>query len=224
MPSLETRSARLKLTPRVKPYWHQIQRGISLGYRAGPGSWSVRCADGKRGNWIKILGHADDRQDANGTTVLSFVQAMDRARQLATGGEAADPHAGTRPVTLAEALTDYRADLVSRRQAPENADYVRCHIPQSMRARPVTMLTVRELRQWRDGLLGKMAPASVNRRSNALKAALNHAAKLDTADRQHLGLALWADGRADRRRPGDRQQHPLGRPAGCSHRGGLPAQ
>ena len=140
----------------------------------------MRCADGKRGNWIKILGHADDRQDANGTTVLSFVQAMDKARQLATGGEAADPHAGTRPVTLAEALADYRADLVSRRQAPENADYVRCHIPPTMLAKPVTMLTVRELRQWRDGLLGKMAPASVNRRANALKAALNHAAKLDT--------------------------------------------
>jgi aerobic carbon-monoxide dehydrogenase large subunit len=41
---LETRTARLKLSVRAKPYWVTVAPGISLGYRAGPGSWNVRGA------------------------------------------------------------------------------------------------------------------------------------------------------------------------------------
>jgi hypothetical protein len=55
-PTLETRSARLRLKVRRKPYFVSVAVGVSLGYRRnlGPGSWLVRCADGKGGAWTKV--------------------------------------------------------------------------------------------------------------------------------------------------------------------------
>ena len=83
---LESRTQRLKLEPRAKPYWFTVASGIALGYRAGPGSWNVRCADGKGGSWIKSFATADD-QDACGTDVLIW-QAI--AGEGAGGGSDAD--------------------------------------------------------------------------------------------------------------------------------------
>jgi hypothetical protein len=44
----------------------------------------------------------------------------------------------------------------------------------------VSLLIARELRQWRDGMLDRMTPSSVNRVCNSLRAALNLAASLDS--------------------------------------------
>src|SRR4051794_886450 len=101
---LETKTARAKLAPQGKPYWLTIAPGIAIGYRAGPGSWSVRAADGKGSNWIKTLDAiADDHEDADGSSVLNFWQAADKAKRLARGQDA---DAG-RPVTVDEAIRDY---------------------------------------------------------------------------------------------------------------------
>jgi len=99
---LETRTQRLKLAPRAKPYWFTVAPGIALGYRRGPGSWNVRAADGKGGNWIKSFAIADDHEAACGVNVLNFWQACERAKMLARG---TDADAG-RPTTVSEALTD----------------------------------------------------------------------------------------------------------------------
>ena len=145
---LETRTARLKLTKRRKPYWITIAPGVSLGYRrgAGPGTWNVRAADGKSGSWIKSFAIADDHEDADGKTVLTFWQAQDMARKLARG-QAAD--AG-RPVTVGEALNDYAADLAVRVAGATNAKRVRNHLSPSLLAKPVSLLVMRELRHWRN--------------------------------------------------------------------------
>ena len=42
-----------------------------------------RVADGKGGNSTAAIGTADDFQDADGSRVLDFWQAQDRARALA---------------------------------------------------------------------------------------------------------------------------------------------
>src|SRR5262249_50211440 len=88
--ALETRTARLKLAQQRKPYWITVAPGISLGYRrnAGPGAWNVRAADGKGGNWIKGFAIADDHEDANGTSVLDYWLAADKAKALARGQDA----------------------------------------------------------------------------------------------------------------------------------------
>ena len=43
--NLETLTARLRLTPRRKPYWRVLESGLHLGYRRtkeGGGSWVAR--------------------------------------------------------------------------------------------------------------------------------------------------------------------------------------
>ena len=56
---------------------------------------------------------------------------------------------------------------------------VRRLIPTTLLARPVGLLTFRELRHWRDGLLDGRKASSVNRHCKSLKAALNLAAATD---------------------------------------------
>ncbi len=175
---LETRTARLKLAQQRKPYWIGVAPGISLGYRrnAGPGAWNVRAADGRGGNWIKSFGIADDHEDADGANVLTFWQAADKAKALARGQDA---DAG-RPSTVDEALTDYATDLAVRGANATNATHPRHHLTPSLLAKPVSMLTVKELRHWRNGLVADGVKAStINRLNKALKAALNLAASHD---------------------------------------------
>jgi integrase len=188
---LETRTSRAKLAQRGKPYWIAIAPGISLGYRrnAGPGAWNVRAADGAGGNWIKSFGIADDQEDADGATVLTFWQAADKAKALARGGDA---DAG-RPATVDEALTDYAADLAVRGAGAFNASYPRYHMTPSLLSRPVSLLTVRELRNWRNGLAEAMPASSVNRLAKAVKACLNlcasHDDRIISAKAWTVGLA-----------------------------------
>jgi integrase len=175
---LETRTARLKLKVRKKPYdFTSISAGIQLGYRRckGAGRWVVKVADGHGSYWTKRVAYADDHENADGEHILTWWQAQDKARALARGKDA-----GGRPATVAEALADYEADLIARSASPTNARRVRTLLPSTMLAKPVALLTPRELKHLRDGLIGKGAkPASVNRDLKGFKAALNLAAAHD---------------------------------------------
>lgn len=180
---LETRTARLKLELRKKPYTVRVAPGVRLGYRRNEacGSWSVIAADGKSGNWVKKFGLADDHEEADGEQVLTFWQAQERARKLARGGKNADQEDDIgRPVTVREALDAYQADLISRGGDVHNVARVRGHLSNTLNAKTVALLTARELRRFRDSLLAKrLRASSVNRISNALRAALNLAAAQD---------------------------------------------
>jgi integrase len=189
---LETRTARLKLAQQRKPYWIAVAPGIALGYRrnAGPGAWNVRAADGEGGNWIKSFGIADDRENADGANVLDFWQAADKAKALARGGDA---DAG-RPSTVAEAIRDYQVDLTVRGATTGNATRLMAHVPASMMATPVSLLTVKVLRTWRNSLLAKgLKASSANRINKGFKAALNLAAahddRINNAKAWKVGLA-----------------------------------
>jgi len=71
---LETRSARLRLPVSRKAKFVKLAPGVGLGYRRtkSAGTWVVRVADGKGGNWEKALGNADDFAETNGETVFDF--------------------------------------------------------------------------------------------------------------------------------------------------------
>ena len=180
---LETRTARLKLELRKKPYAVRVAPGVRLGYRRNEatGTWSVIAADGKGGNWVKKFGLADDHEEANGEQVLTFWQAQERSRKLARGGKNADDEDDEGgPVTLREALDAYQADLIARSGDVHNVARVRGHLSNTLCAKTVALLTARELRRFRDSLLAKkLRASSVNRISNALRAALNLAAAHD---------------------------------------------
>src|SRR5215471_15500282 len=191
-PRLETRTARLKLPVRKKPHdFNSIAPGIQLGYRRckGAGRWVVKVADGHGSYWTKRVAYADDHENADDEHILSWWQAQDKARALARGKDA-----GGRPATVAEALADYENDLISRGASPANARRVSTLLPSSMLAKPVALLTARELKHLRDGLIAKGAkPASVNRDMKGLKAALNLAA---AHDERIVNARAWRTGLA----------------------------
>ena len=177
---LETRTARLKLAVRQKPYdFTTISPGIALGYRRNhaAGTWVVRVADGKGGNWTKRVGLADDFETADGEHVLDFWQAQTRARRMARGSSA---DAG-KPVSVAGAINLYEHDLIARGHDTANAKRIRKHVTATLAAKPVALLTAAELARWRDALLagGTLERSSVRRTCRSLAAALTLAAKRD---------------------------------------------
>src|SRR5947209_16605927 len=107
--ALSTRSARLRLAPRGKPYWRELEQGLHLGYRrrATGGTWIARRRDDDGIYQQEKLGLADDLQEANGEKILDFSQAQRAARmwwankeRLASG--LAAPQIG--PYTVERAL------------------------------------------------------------------------------------------------------------------------
>jgi integrase len=170
--NLETRTTRLKKPIAKKPTFVRIGDGLGLGYRRNrtAGTWVVRVADGRGGNWTEAIGTADDFEDANGVTVLDYWQAQDQARQRAGLGRG---DSSQKPITVRDALDSYEADLKARGGDAGNVGRVRANLSAQLLDKRVVVLTSRELRKWRDGLAAALAPATVNRTCTGLKAALN---------------------------------------------------
>jgi integrase len=185
---LDSRSARLALPVRRKPHsFTTIAPGLAVGYRRTrtAGSWVLRCADGKGGAWTKRIGTADDYEDADSEHILSFWQACERARVTTRG-------ASSLPLTGALALDAYAADLRARGVALANVGRIRKHLSPTLAAKPVALLTTRELAAWRDQLLAEgMKPATVVRLCKVVKAAFNLAARRDP---RIANRAAWRDG------------------------------
>src|ERR1700748_1385996 len=73
--SLETRTARLKLAVRRKPYsGPSLARGVALLYRRNKtnGTWVLKASDGHGAYWTKGFALADDFEDSDDTAVLTF--------------------------------------------------------------------------------------------------------------------------------------------------------
>lgn len=203
MTTLSTPTARKKLSPRGKAYGGPVlDRGITLMYRRNAttaGVWIVRGADGKGGYWQKGFADADDLgfPAANGTTILTFGQAQIKAGELAR----ADDSAGHgKPMTVAEALDAYEADLKARGRREENIERARFHLQgTALLNKPVAMLKPIDLLQWRNALIAAgMKPATFNRTKVGLRAALSFAATLDDRITNHqafkAGLKKIAEG------------------------------
>jgi len=195
--ALESRSARLKLQVRRKPYpGPSLARGTSLLYRRNHanGAWVVKASNGHGAYWTKRIADADDFADADGKDVLTFFQAQDAAKRLARGDGGAGENA---PLTVDGALTAYEADLKARSANPYNAQWPRVHLTSILLAKPVALLTSNELQKWRDGLLTKMAPSTINRLCGCLCAALElasqHDQRIQNKNAWDLGLAGLPD-------------------------------
>lgn len=97
---LHERSARARLKARHHPYWRIISEGRYLGYYRGAraGTWIGRYRrPGSSDDYATIsLGTADDSCQANGDTVLSWAQALDKTtewiKQLVNGDRKIDPN------------------------------------------------------------------------------------------------------------------------------------
>jgi len=199
---LDSREARSKLAKRQEPYWRAIDQGQHLGYYKGAraNSWVARYRpDG--GTYVKTtLGLADDTQDANGVTVLSFSQAQERAREWFRAKANPDgTHDGA--YTVRQAIEEYMAWFRNHRRSAQDFQYrIDAYILPKLGDIEIAKLTVRQIRRWHEELANTPArlrtrkgkkqqyrdqddsPESLRRRRNSanrvltiLKAACNHA-------------------------------------------------
>lgn len=196
---LDTREQRKKLPQRDKPYFHDLRRGLSLGYRKGGegGSWLLRefkaDASAKGGGRYlqRRLGTSDDTLPSDGITVLSWADAQKLALD-------AERPTVTRPgkYTVAAAWEAYKATRKTAPDARERATW-ESFIEPVLGSRDVSELTHHELKKWladQVNVRGKRgqtkdgdekdqlrrARYTANRRWNLLRAVLNYAFESDT--------------------------------------------
>lgn len=179
--NLGSKSARLRLKPRRKPYYEQIAPGVTLGYLrrdSPPGSWQVR--ELVEGSYrYRTFGSADDVGTADGRNVLTHAQAV----RLAGGPSL--PFAGG-PLTVRAAVEAYLKHLETRSaHAKETRQRAEQHILPSLGRYRVDHLTSTQLRDWLGTLVKANTPTDPDRRRRSqdtanrvlaiLKAALNAA-------------------------------------------------
>jgi len=152
----------------------------------------MKVADGHGAYWTKGFALADDFEDADGKAVLTFHQAQDQAKKLARGNDD-NGVAGAEPISVESALANYRTDLIAGVSNPYNADWPLVHLTNTLKIKPVALVTSDEWRKWRDGLLDVMARSTINRLCACVRAALNLAARHDkrirNAEAWEIGLA-----------------------------------
>jgi integrase len=155
----DTRTARLRLTPRRKPYWRVLETGLHLGYRRtkeGGGSWVARRFIGEQSYDEQTFATADDLQDADGVVLLSFKQAQEAARAWWRAEERKDrglaPDDG--PYIVAKALDAYFADRERRgsKGLPQDRAAAKLRILPALGDLELTKLTTKRIRDWHTGL------------------------------------------------------------------------
>lgn len=110
---LETRTARLKLSPRNKPYWTRSGKtGVHLGYRRrkprgrdANGSWVARRYIRYGEYEVETFAEADDFTESDGSSILSYPQAIAKL-----GGQLSLVQQRNR-YTVQNAIDDYLANL-----------------------------------------------------------------------------------------------------------------
>jgi integrase len=200
-PTLDNRTARLRLTPRGEPYWRSVEKGVHLGYRrreGAAGTWATRTFNG-RAYEADRLGIADDLSDADGHAILNYWQAVELVRErFAKLGEAHRDRGPSARTTVAEALDAYEDDLRARGADATAVDRVRLHLPTRLMDKAVGLLKANDLKTWRNGLRSvPLAVGTVNRVCTSLRAALNAVADSDEKTSRHaweVGLAALSDG------------------------------
>lgn len=121
MTKIRTIEQRKRLAHRRKPYWHPLDglRGAALGFRKhaaralqGGGMWVLRYRVG--GKYLEQAFAESDNagMPSNGSTVLSFDQAVNRARGLYSELTSTDALAErTKPYTVGDVCREYVKEL-----------------------------------------------------------------------------------------------------------------
>lgn len=140
--SLDSRDARSKLKARGKPYWRTIGKGLHIGYRKGQtgGVWVVRRYIGKQQYAVETFAIADDREDANGTTVLDFWQAQEVARGYRPGARGA--------YTVRQAIAAYLEHLGDRPSGYDAKLRLNAFAIPAFGDKAVEQLDAAEIRKW----------------------------------------------------------------------------
>jgi len=184
--AITTRNARAGLKAGV--HWRAIDPDVHLGYRKGvrAGKWLVRWYRGDGAYGQVTLATADDALAADGSNVLNFPQATSAARQHVESHRKEVKAAAAGPVITVKATVE---EYLSVRESRERAQLghgalkrdarsrLSKHVLQSaLAAKALYKLEAKDLREWRRALPEALAPGTIRRLTNDLKAALNRAA------------------------------------------------
>ena len=176
------------------PYWYAVDPKLHVGYRKGKtgGKWVARWYIGERSYESETLnGIADDHQDADGSNVLSFAQAQERARELVKAKLA--PPAPAAILTVQAACLAYVEFLkAERKTGEETGARLKKHVYPDAPApdqfpigdRIVAELSQEDVEKWKRAMVRKDAEDpeterrskdTANRVLSMLRAALNMA-------------------------------------------------
>lgn len=181
---LDTRTARLKLSPRAEPYWRNIQGGRALGYRrvsgGRSGTWIARHHEQSEGRRYSALGAADDLMEADGSRTLSFSQAQDKAREWfqkieRNGGRVVER------VTVSDAMARYVIDYTTRggKALKDLQTAINAHVLPALEDKYVDALTAAIVKAWHHKLAD--SPARLRTKASA-KQRNTRALSADDAD------------------------------------------
>lgn len=164
---LETRSSRLKLSPRSEPYWRAIHEGAHLGYYRGSrsGKWVARFRPAgalSKGYLKRTLAQADDYAEADGERFLDFRQAQDAARawfeKIALG------HRENTSFTVGDALDEYMRSFRGKSVAATRSR-VEAIIKPELGAVEVRELTRKTIGDWHELRAASPARLRTSRRA-----------------------------------------------------------
>lgn len=187
--ALSTPNARKALAEGI--HWRGVNADVHLGYRKQKrgGRWLVRWYRGDQKYKQTTIGTADDgKMEANGADCLNFEQAKTKAAKVASQGRAEEIASVDGPApTVALAVQSYiEAQEAREKSAGESRGDARLRLSKHvLRSRLATValhaLTENDLGKWRAGLGKELAPATVRRVINDLRAALNATATKNRA-------------------------------------------
>ena len=149
--TLDSREARSKLKPRGKPYWRAVEKGLHLGYRrlkGKAGTWVERHYVGNQSYASEAIGPADDFSDPDGVAILSYWQAVEKAREhMVRRAHAANGTAA--PKTVKAVLEGYfQARDDEGRSTKDDRHRAAAHIYATLGDVEVASLTTEALTAW----------------------------------------------------------------------------
>lgn len=158
MADLSTPTSRRNLTRSEESVWVRLARGRALGYRRPgreAGTWYARLFVGRDSGGSpyrrKALGTADDKAPADGESVLTFGQAMEKSLAWEPGEDGEEDR--KRPLTVRRAVERYLSWYKSHRRSYDRIRYnFEAHVVPELGELHVEALTTERLRKWHQKL------------------------------------------------------------------------
>jgi integrase len=172
---LGTREARRELKQQNNPHWRQISQGLHVGYRKGAKkrAWLVRLFNDADGKYVwRTLGEVDDILTADGTKVLNWAQAQDKAQDF---DKEVKQSKGiiSKPLTVKEASENYLTWFKENKKGLAMAESaINAHILPTFGETKLSDLTTKAIETW----LAKVASTPARLRTGKFAKKINRRA------------------------------------------------
>lgn len=177
--SLQSIESRKTLKVRNVPYWRQISQGLHVGYRKGTRkrAWLVRLFNNADGKYVwRTLGEVDDVLDADGTEVLNWKQAQEKAQAFDKEVKRSKGII-SKPLTVKEASENYLAWFKENKKGLAMAESaINAHILPAFGSTMLADLTTKGIETW----LAKVASAPARLRTSKFAKKINRRAAART--------------------------------------------